>query len=100
MIVSRTLRTWEEGESGLNERLDPVITPARQPGNPPVAFLASGWEGLKIRLTAKAATHAEAADGARQVGCGSPCGGGRASVRDRRGDDGVDGAVADSAQAG
>jgi nicotinamide-nucleotide amidase len=61
VIVSRTLRTWGESESGLNERLDPVITRLDEPGNPTLAFLASGWEGLKIRLTAKAATEAEAA---------------------------------------
>jgi nicotinamide-nucleotide amidase len=61
VIVSRTLRTWGESESGLNERLDPIISQLDSAGNPTLAFLASGWEGLKIRLTAKAATEAEAA---------------------------------------
>lgn len=61
VIVSRTLRTWGDSESGLNERLDPVITALDTEGNPTLAFLASGWEGLKVRLTAKAATAAEAA---------------------------------------
>jgi len=60
VIVSRTLRTWGESESGLNERLDPVIERLEVAGNPTLAFLASGWEGLKVRLTAKAATHADA----------------------------------------
>ena len=60
VIVSRTLRTWGESESGLNERLDPVISRLDEAGNPTLAFLASGWEGLKVRLTAKAATQAEA----------------------------------------
>ena len=60
VIVSRTLRTWGESESGLNERLDPVIDRLETEGNPTLAFLASGWEGIKVRLTAKAATHVEA----------------------------------------
>ncbi|MBK5330911.1 MAG: competence/damage-inducible protein A [Ilumatobacteraceae bacterium] len=60
VIVSRTLRTWGESESGLNERLDPLISRLDEAGNPTLAFLASGWEGLKVRLTAKAATRAEA----------------------------------------
>ncbi len=60
VIVSRVLRTWGESESGLNERLDPVIDRLEAEGNPTLAFLASGWEGIKVRLTAKAATAAEA----------------------------------------
>src|SRR6185295_120809 len=56
VIVSRTLRTWGESESGLNERLDPLIARLDEAGNPTLAFLASGWEGLKVRLTAKSAT--------------------------------------------
>ena len=61
VIVSRTLRTWGESESGLNERLDPVIDDLEAAGTPTLAFLASGWEGIKVRLTAKAATHEAAA---------------------------------------
>ena len=61
VIVSRTLRTWGESESGLNERLDPLIARLDEVGNPTLAFLASGWEGMKVRLTAKAATESEAA---------------------------------------
>jgi nicotinamide-nucleotide amidase len=54
VIASRVLRTWGESESGLNERLDDVIAELDAVGNPTLAFLASGWEGLKVRLTAKA----------------------------------------------
>ncbi|MDO8363166.1 MAG: competence/damage-inducible protein A [Actinomycetota bacterium] len=60
VIVSRTLRTWGESESGLNERLDPVIARLDEVGNPTLAFLASGWEGMKVRLTAKAPTQGAA----------------------------------------
>jgi len=60
VIASRTLRTWGESESGLNERLDPLIARLDEAGNPTLAFLASGWEGLKVRLTAKAPTHEDA----------------------------------------
>lgn len=60
VIRSRTLRTWGESESGLNERLDPLIARLETEGNPTLAFLASGWEGIKVRLTAKAPTEAEA----------------------------------------
>lgn len=58
VIVSRVLRTWGESESGLNERLDSIIAELEGPTTPTLAFLASGWEGLKVRLTAKAATAA------------------------------------------
>jgi nicotinamide-nucleotide amidase len=61
VIVSRVLRTWGESESGLNERLDAVIAELDEPGGPTLAFLASGWEGLKVRLTAKAANRHAAA---------------------------------------
>lgn len=56
VIASRVLRTWGESESALNERLDPVIAELETVGNPTLAFLASGWEGIKVRLTAKAST--------------------------------------------
>jgi nicotinamide-nucleotide amidase len=62
VIVSRVLRTWGESESGLNERLDHLITELDEVGNPTLAFLASGWEGLKVRLTAKAETALAAAE--------------------------------------
>ncbi len=62
VIRSRVLRTWGESESGLNERLDAVIAELDQPGTdkPTLAFLASGWEGIKVRLTAGSATAADA----------------------------------------
>ena len=60
-IVSRVLRTWGESESGLNERLDDVIDQLETPDTPTLAFLASGWNGLKVRLTAKAPTADDAA---------------------------------------
>jgi len=56
-IGSRVLRTWGNSESGLNEQLFSVIAELEKVGNPTLAFLASGWEGIKVRLTAKAATH-------------------------------------------
>lgn len=61
VIVSRVLRTWGEAESALNERLDPVIAELEEIGNPTLAFLASGWEGIKVRLTAKADDESSAA---------------------------------------
>jgi nicotinamide-nucleotide amidase len=59
-IVSRTLRTWGESESGLAERLADRIRYLDRVGNPTLAFLASGIEGLKVRITAKAADEATA----------------------------------------
>ncbi|MTA39591.1 MAG: competence/damage-inducible protein A, partial [Actinobacteria bacterium] len=56
VIASRVLRTWGESESALNERLDDVISELDAVGNPTLAFLASGWEGIKVRLTAKSDT--------------------------------------------
>ena len=60
-IASRTLRTWGESESGLNERLDDIIHELDAEGNPTLAFLASGWEGLKVRLTGRAPDEGAAA---------------------------------------
>jgi nicotinamide-nucleotide amidase len=59
VISSRVLRTWGETESGLNERLFGVIEELESVGNPTLAFLASGWEGIKVRITAKATTQPE-----------------------------------------
>jgi nicotinamide-nucleotide amidase len=55
VIVSRTLRTWGDSESGLAERLAGRIEHLEQTGMVTLAFLASGIEGIKVRLTAKAA---------------------------------------------
>ena len=60
VIASRVLRTWGLAESALNELLDPVIADLDRAGNPTLAFLASGWEGIKVRLTAKATNTVEA----------------------------------------
>jgi len=60
VIKSRVLRTWGDSESGLNERLVGVINELEKVGNPTLAFLASGWEGIKVRLTAKANTEDQA----------------------------------------
>jgi nicotinamide-nucleotide amidase len=60
VIASRVIRTWGESESGLNERLNPIIAELEVIGNPTLAFLASGWEGIKVRLTAKGADSQQA----------------------------------------
>ncbi len=59
-IVSRTLRTWGETESGLAERLATTINELDEHGGATIAFLASGIEGIKVRVTAKAASRHEA----------------------------------------
>ncbi len=56
VIRSRTLRTWGKSESGLAEELDDEIRRLDDTGDATIAFLASGWEGLKVRITAKAET--------------------------------------------
>ena len=53
VIASRVLHTWGESESGLNERLEQVITRLDDEGDPTVAFLARGWNGLDVRLTTR-----------------------------------------------
>jgi competence/damage-inducible protein CinA-like protein len=64
VIRSRTLRTWGDSESGLAERLaDHMLTlDAAGPTAPTLAFLASGIEGLKVRITVKADDEDTAAD--------------------------------------
>jgi nicotinamide-nucleotide amidase len=59
-IVSRTLRTWGESESRVAELLGPRLEALDGAGNPTIAFLASGIEGIKVRLTARAGSAAEA----------------------------------------
>ena len=59
VIGSRTLRTWGQSESGLAEMLADEIERLDVEGGATLAFLASGMEGLKVRITAKAATSAE-----------------------------------------
>jgi nicotinamide-nucleotide amidase len=60
-IVSRVLRTWGLAESTLGEVVGPRLEALDAAGgNPTIAFLASGMEGIKVRVTAKAPTHDEA----------------------------------------
>ncbi len=58
VIRSRTLRTWGSAESTIAEMVAPRLDALDRPGAPPatIAFLASGIEGIKVRVTAKAAT--------------------------------------------
>lgn len=58
VIDSRVLRTWGQSESGLAEMLAERIDQLDERGNPTLAFLASGVEGIKVRITAKAETEA------------------------------------------
>ena len=60
VIRSRTLRTWGQSESGLAEMLDDRMNHLDSTGEATLAFLASGMEGIKVRVTAKAPTDAEA----------------------------------------
>ena len=53
VIKSRTLRTWGQSESGLAEMLAERIAELDRLGNPTLAFLASGIEGIKVRITAR-----------------------------------------------
>jgi nicotinamide-nucleotide amidase len=70
VIASRVIRTWGMSESGLAEtlaghidRLDaPSATGGPAGGRATVAFLASGIEGIKVRVTVRAADEASAAE--------------------------------------
>jgi len=57
VLVSRLIRCWGESESGIAERLADLYASST---NPTVAFLASAGE-IKVRLTARAGSAAEAA---------------------------------------
>lgn len=55
VIRSRTLRTWGLSESALAERVAPRLEALDAgDGRTTIAFLASGIEGIKLRITAKA----------------------------------------------
>ncbi|MDQ2724340.1 MAG: competence/damage-inducible protein A [Actinomycetota bacterium] len=54
-IRSRTLRTWGLAESALAELIGPRLDALDGAGNPTIAFLASGIEGIKVRVTARGA---------------------------------------------
>ena len=58
VILSRTLRTWGQSESGLAEMLDDHMTSLDHSGEATLAFLASGIEGIKVRVTAKSSSEA------------------------------------------
>jgi competence/damage-inducible protein CinA-like protein len=59
-IVSRSLKTWGTSESALAEMVAPRLEALDASGNPTIAFLARGIEGLVVRITAKAPSEAEA----------------------------------------
>jgi nicotinamide-nucleotide amidase len=56
VIASRVLRTWGASESGLAESLQDRIDALDAAGDVTLAFLASGIEGIKVRITARART--------------------------------------------
>ena len=59
-IVSRSLKTWGTSESALAEMVAHRLEALDETGNPTIAFLARGIEGLVVRVTAKGATEDEA----------------------------------------
>ena len=66
-IVSRVIRTWGMSESGLGETLadyiatqDDDAAAGTVAGTATVAFLASGIEGIKVRVTVRSADEATA----------------------------------------
>jgi nicotinamide-nucleotide amidase len=54
VIASRVLRTWGASESGVAESLQDRIDVLDAGGDVTLAFLASGIEGIKVRITARA----------------------------------------------
>lgn len=60
VIKSRTLRIWGQSESGLAEMLADEIERLDAEPAATIAFLASGIEGIKVRITTKADTEEEA----------------------------------------
>jgi nicotinamide-nucleotide amidase len=60
VILSRMVRTWGVPESTLGEMVADRFEALEGRSNPTIAFLASGIEGIKIRITAKAESEAEA----------------------------------------
>ena len=55
VISSRVLKTWGHSESGLAEDLAEEVARLDSDGEVTLAFQASGIEGVKVRITAKAA---------------------------------------------
>lgn len=60
VIRSRVLRTWGTSESALAEQLADEVTRLDDEGNVTLAFLASGIEGLKVRITARGVDESDA----------------------------------------
>ncbi len=60
VIASRVLRTWGSSESALAEALAERFEALEGDGRLTIAFLASGIEGIKVRLTARGADEGEA----------------------------------------
>jgi nicotinamide-nucleotide amidase len=63
VILSRVLRTWGAAESAVAEMLQGRLDALHGDGNPTIAFLASGIEGIKVRITARGDT----AQGAQEL---------------------------------
>ncbi len=59
-LVSRSLKTWGTSEAALAEMVGERVDVLDVVGNPTIAFLARGIEGLVVRITAKAPSAAEA----------------------------------------
>ena len=57
VIHSRVIRTWGYGESALAETLADHVNTLDESGHATIAFQASGIEGIKVRVTAKAESH-------------------------------------------
>ncbi|HVA51988.1 MAG TPA: competence/damage-inducible protein A [Acidimicrobiales bacterium] len=60
VIRSRVLRTWGAGESALAEAVAERFDALAGGGRVTIAFLASGIEGIKVRLTARGVDDADA----------------------------------------
>ena len=69
VITSRVLRTWGASESGLAEAVGERFDALAGHGRMTIAFLASGIEGIKVRLTARGddAEHAVALLGEEEI---------------------------------
>ena len=61
VILSRVLRTWGASESGLAEAIGDELSSLDDNSRLTIAFLASGIEGIKVRITARgdSAEHAK-----------------------------------------
>ncbi len=60
VIRSRVLRTWGHSESRLAEMLAEYVADLDERGTATLAFLASGAAGIRVRLTVKAGSDAQA----------------------------------------